>query len=150
MQYTDIFFFNPDKSSDNVYTMEYTNQLNKNPFGQNTSIVCKEEFIVYIYKNMYLSIQEGKNNIKMCQRIETNNYLIEGNKILVNIKITDIPLDTFPLIKDYHSIVNRKIIKYNNNISIIEDTIKGSSVSFLRVENDIENANKLVSQIFLG
>jgi hypothetical protein len=147
MQYTDIFFFNPIKSSDNNYTLECNNNIDNFNLG---NVKDKKEYVVYIYKNMYLTIQTSKNNNKICERIETDNYSIKGNKMFVNIKITNIHIDSFPLINNYHSIIKRKITTYDNNIEVIEDATNKGCVSFLRVKNDIENSNKLINQISLG
>ena len=148
MQYTDIFFFNPKKSSDNNFTLEYDNSLhNLYNFGK---VKRKEEYVVYIYKNMHLTIELSKNNNKICEKIETTDYIIEGNKLFVCSKTIGVPIDSFPLIDKYHTVIKRTLTIHDNNILLIEDITNGKNVSFLRVENDINTANKLINQISLG
>lgn len=145
MQYTDIYFLNNEKSTKHVYT------LNKKILDQlkNMKMIRKEDYILYIYKNMYLLLKLSDKN-KSCYRIENNNYDIKDNKMFVDTKISNIPISSFPLINNYHEVINRTIIKYDKNIEVIHDTINDNTISFIRIENDIDNANKLLKQILFS
>ena len=142
MEFIDIYLFDQSKSNSNVYTIDQKiiNNL------KTIKLITKEEYNVYIYKNMHLYIDELTKS-KSCYNIESNKYVIDNNKILINVVIVNIPSDSFPLIMNYHGTFKRTIMKYDQNIDLIHDNINGQIIPFIRIKNDKQNIDKLVNQI---
>ena len=138
MEYTDIFFVNP-KSNNCIYDI-VNPKINK---LTSFKVKQKYEYVVYVYKNLNLIINT-KNNSRTCERIESNEFIINGNMMFVNLKVIGLPLESFPLINKYHDVIKRTVTLYENNISLIQDCSNESTISFIRIENDIKNANKLI------
>ena len=134
MQYTDIFFVN--NNSSHIYSIcafQTNEKLNSLKVKQ------KYEQTVYVYKNLHLII-DNKSNDKICQRVESNEHLINNNMMFILSKITTMPLISFPMINKYHDTINRIVTVYENNICLIQE----NGISFIRIENDINNANKII------
>ena len=71
MEFIDIYLFDPTKSNTNKYVIETENKIINNL--KTIKFIGKEEYIVYNYKNMYLSVDNITKN-KLCYNVESNKY----------------------------------------------------------------------------
>ena len=139
---TDIFYIN--QKSEHIFTV-----MNSDPKIKNLKKFKprqKNEFTVYVFNNLYLIIN-NKNKSKICERIENVDTVVNDDYMFIESTVTKMPQESFPIINLYDNIIKRTITIYENNICLVEDTDKDGTISFLRVENDINITNQLFDKL---
>jgi len=140
--YTDIFKIikesKKNKSSNNIFkcdNLKINNLTNK--FKKIGEVIYK----VYIHNDLQLSIN---NSDKICELVTLIDYKILGSLsdfIVIDSSVKKLPINSFPFIDNYHDIVERYIILYQNDINIIKETSLSSneSVIFIRINGNKSN-----------
>lgn len=145
---TDIFTV--DRKSEHIFNIVNSDDsdLIKKVTHSKSKPKQKNEYIIYIHNNLYLIIDQ-KTKSKFCERIENISVTLDNNNIAyVTSKITKMPLESFPIIDQYDSVIKRTIVVYDNGISLIKDNDDNKKVtSFLRIPNDSNIAIQIIENL---
>ncbi|ARF09782.1 hypothetical protein Indivirus_3_31 [Indivirus ILV1] len=107
----------------------------------------KNEYTIYVHNNLYLII-DIKSKIRTCKKIENIETALSDNILYTTSKITNLSLDSFPIINNYDDSFNRVIVTYDNNISLVNDIINNKKIiSFLRIENNIDSSIQIIDKL---
>jgi len=150
---TDIFIV--DRKSEHLFDIQSSNTLIKKL--KTLKPKQKYEYIIYVHNNLHL-IVNIKNKNKTCEKVEvvsTSIGTLNNNNIMyITSKITNVPLEYFPIINSYNKIINRVVTVYDGNLCLVQEsqeTDKSNKskeiISFIRVENDINVAQQLVDKL---
>lgn len=104
---------------------------------------------IYIYNNLHLIVDE--NNMKTCIKYSHEATELINTKFLKEIiKCDKVPIDNFPFINKYDQIIKQHVQTYNfNNIefSIVSENSNNEKISFICMDNNDTNMNKIFSFI---
>lgn len=143
-----IDIFNVNKKSINIF--ECSDFANLNYINNNYKKITDMSYNVYIYNNLFLIINTNDNS-KKCESIENIENKIVNGKIISKSIIKELDINSFPFIDKYHDIIKRQITLYQNGISIVNEISEsgksGKSVTFIRIENNQNEFDKIINFI---
>lgn len=129
------------------YTTKYNNKFNFNKLFKNSQIKSTTQCKILIYKDLHLIIGDDKNVYKVKQ---INSKLID-NVVYIKQLYESIPIENFPFIDKYDSVIMRTQIQYSDEIKLITDTYLNNDerITFIGIDSDeqLESMLKLIKEI---
>lgn len=125
---------------------ECTNSIKFIDDINNYKKIYESIYQIYVYNNLYLSIDLNNNN-KKCELVENYENKIIKNVIIIKSLVKEVDVTCFPFIDKYHDVVKRYITSYQNGINIIKEVSNETkeSVTFVRVNNKQIDIDKLIN-----
>lgn len=125
---------------------KHNNNFNYDKILKNFTFKKTMQCKIFVYNDLYMIMDKNKSSYK----VKYINSKLFDNVLYIKQKYENIPIENFPFIDKYDSVIIRNITQYNDGINLITDKYlnNNETLSFITVENDekLEIILKLIKE----